>query len=101
MFWGHDVSFMWGGGGFVMMFIFWAIIIGGGYGLLKILFGQQAQETTPPIKRKRGLPSDQLRLPEEIARERYARGEISRDEYLDIMGDLQDDFTDRDVYYTD
>ncbi len=63
----------WRGGAWALalMFICWALVIGGAYLLIRWLFGQDRAAVGPG-------QSDQALS---ILRERYARGEISEDEF--------------------
>lgn len=68
-------------GGWLMMFLmflFWTLILGGGILLLVWLVNQI---------RFGGRPSGEAAL--EILKERYARGEISREEFEDKKRDLE------------
>jgi putative membrane protein len=68
----------WGGG--LLMILFWIGIIG------LILWGLKSLLTSErALQRPSHLPSSPL----EIVQARYARGEISRDEYLALVADLQ------------
>ncbi|MCB2181295.1 MAG: SHOCT domain-containing protein [Desulfobulbaceae bacterium] len=66
-----------GGFGMIFMFLFWLLIIWGIVSLVKYFF---------PKKEYKGKP---LQSATEIAKMRYARGEISKDEFDRIMKDLQ------------
>ncbi len=66
-----------------MMVLFWAAVIGA------IVWGIQASTRSGDGARTR--PSeDKRREPLEIVKERYARGEISREEFERIKSDLMD-----------
>lgn len=71
---------LWGG---LMMVLFWGGIIA-----LAVWFVQALtrRETGEPSAGRPGSPSW---APVEAAKERYARGEISRDEFLQIRKDLE------------
>lgn len=74
----------WGGFGFsplwpILMLLFWALIIGGIVMLLIWMF-RQTQPTGPGPTGNRPL---------DILRERYARGEITREQYQDMRRDLE------------
>ena len=78
MFSGHG---LWDGG--LWMFV-WMLVFWGGLGLLAIwalsaLFGTA----------QAGQPST-TRSPQDIAKERYARGEISREEFTEIAQSLRE-----------
>lgn len=64
----------------LMMFLFWGALIG------LVLWGIQGIVRSG---RDDGEAGRARREPEEIAQERYARGEISRDEYIRITQDLK------------
>lgn len=76
----------WGGFGFnplwwVLMLLFWVLIIGGIVVLLIWLF-RQAQPA--------GIgPGRAVNRPLDILRERYARGEITREQYEEMRRDLE------------
>ncbi|MHB1415109.1 MAG: SHOCT domain-containing protein [Chloroflexota bacterium] len=74
---GFVASPWWG----VLMLVFWGLLIGGAVFLVVWLLrrGSPAAAGPPPGER-RDL---------EILRERYARGEISRDEYEEMRRDLE------------
>ncbi|RJP77652.1 MAG: SHOCT domain-containing protein [Candidatus Zixiibacteriota bacterium] len=68
----------WGwGGGWVMMLIWWAIIIGGLVLLIRWLISSRSQ--TSQSSRDTAL---------DILRERYARGDINREEFEEKKKDL-------------
>lgn len=86
MMWGPGMM-GWGGFGFgpwwgILMLLFWVLILAGGALLLVWLF-RQAQPTGvgPGPGPSRAL---------DIVRERYARGEITRDEFEQIRRDLEE-----------
>jgi putative membrane protein len=70
-----------GGIGLLFMLLFWGGLIFGGVWLVKTIFtsGQQ----TPS-----GMASMEQTSPRDILDQRYARGEISKDEYDQIKNDL-------------
>lgn len=70
-----------GGIGLILMVIFWGVVIFGGAGVIKSLFnGGQ-------IKMDNSQTSQQPSA-REILDQRYARGEISQEEYKQIKADL-------------
>ena len=73
-------NFGWGMGGFgvVFMILFWGLIILGISALIKWLIGQSSG---------RSNPRENTAL--DILQERYARGEIDREEYEQKKRDLQ------------
>lgn len=62
----------WGGMGTGMLF-FWLLLFAGGYYFFRVY--------SLPVRRYR-------RTPQEILRERYARGEITKEEYEEMRKDL-------------
>jgi putative membrane protein len=75
--WGmHPMMFMWGAGGMVMlmMLVFWGLVIAGLVLGVRWLAGQG-----------RGAPRDEAL---EILRQRYARGEIGKEEFETRKRDL-------------
>lgn len=72
-----------GGGGFNLWMLLyslcWLLIIAGGFLLLRSYL------VNPPLR----VGSERSAL--EILRERYAKGELSKDEYLQIKQDLNDE----------
>ena len=77
----------WGGFGFfpwwgILMLLFWALVIGGGALLLVWLFRQGRPPEAPPG------PHGPQAL--DILRERYARGEITREQYQQMRRDLEE-----------
>ncbi len=76
----------WGGFGFsplwwIFMLLFWVLIIGGIAMLLVWLFRQ-----APRTGAGAGPPTSR---PLDILRERYARGEITREQYAEMRRDLE------------
>jgi putative membrane protein len=74
----HPMMFMWGAGGLVMMLmmvVFWALVIAAVVIGLRWLLGQGG-----PPRRDEAL---------EILRQRYARGEIDRQEFEARRRDLE------------
>lgn len=71
----------WGMGfGFLFMILFWVLIILSIVALIRWLMTDRAQD-------RRALPRD--KTPLEIVQERYARGEIDREEYEQKRRDLE------------
>ncbi|MHB1117195.1 SHOCT domain-containing protein [Sideroxydans sp.] len=69
----------WGMGfGFVFMLLFWGLVILGIVALIRWLIKQPSPDRSPRDK-----------TPLEIARERYARGEMDREEYERMKRDLE------------
>ena len=70
-----------GGIGIILMVLFWGVVILGGVWLVKSLFGARQSSIIGPSAPRETSPR-------EILDQRYARGEISRDEYETIKQDL-------------
>jgi putative membrane protein len=75
--WGHPMMWGWGMGMMVMMLVFWGLVIGGVVLLVRWLAGLGSGREGGG--RDRAL---------EILRERYARGEIDREEFESRRRDL-------------
>lgn len=74
------------GSGAVWMILFWIFVVG-----LAVFFFRRtftAPDQPEPVKVKRS--------PVGLVRERYARGEISRDEYQTILDDLDEQLSGND-----
>ncbi len=72
---------VWGG---LMMFLFWGAIIALiVWAIQSVTRGETAQTQAPHTS-----PSD--RIPLDIVKERYARGEVSREEFEQIRRDLEE-----------
>jgi len=69
--------------GILLMVLFWAVLIAGGIWLVKVVF------TSAPQSHAGNAISKQT-SPREILDQRYARGEISWEEYERIKTDLFD-----------
>ncbi|UCF61257.1 MAG: SHOCT domain-containing protein [Anaerolineaceae bacterium] len=76
------MGFGFGALGLVLMIVFWLVVIGLAVCLLSNLFPR----TTDSFKTSK---KDLSETPMEILQQRYARGEISRDEYNEMRKDLQ------------
>jgi putative membrane protein len=72
MYWGNGYGFM--GGGWLFMGLFWLVVIIGIVALVRAAGGSRREP------RKTAL---------DILQERYARGEISREEYQQKRADLE------------
>ncbi len=70
-----------GGLGLLLMILFWGVLIAGGVWFVKAVFTSAPQDHT-------GNANSRQASPREILDHRYARGEISRDEYERIKSDL-------------
>jgi putative membrane protein len=79
--WGmHDGGMGWWIFGGIWMIVFWGLIIGLiVWGVSRVTGERRRDEEVPPRE-----PS-----PVDIARSRYARGEISREEFTQIRRDLE------------
>ncbi len=75
---GWTDGYGWMGPGWIIMIIFWVLVIAGGIALVR-WFGM----------RDRGSGDTRRRTPLEILQERYARGEIEREEYEQKRRDLE------------
>jgi len=76
----------WGGFGFspfgwIVMLVFWALIIGGIALLLIWLFGQVGPAAPAPTPPSRAI---------DILNERYARGEITREQYEEMRRQIEE-----------
>lgn len=69
------------GFGILLMLLFWGLLIVGAVWLVKATFGGD--------KRTRGATGGSAPSPREIVDQRYARGEIAREEYDRIRKDLE------------
>jgi putative membrane protein len=79
---GMDWGWGWMLSGGLMMLLFWAGLIVLVVLAARGLGGGGRSETSPP-------PREARQTPLEIAQARYAKGEISRDEYETLRHDLQ------------
>ncbi|MGC8810868.1 MAG: SHOCT domain-containing protein [bacterium] len=81
--WDMGPGMMWGWGGWlgmIFMIIFWILVIAGAIYLLKWLIGNFQKNRDSATETSRAL---------EILKERYARGEISREEFNQIKQELR------------
>jgi putative membrane protein len=67
--------------GIITMLLFWGVLIAGAFWLVKSIFPNQAGSS--------GSERDQPASPREILDHRYARGEITREQYLAMIDDLE------------
>ncbi len=70
-----------GFGSYIWMIIFWIVIIGGGIGLLAALFPRISTASDSGVE-SNGDPLT-------ILKQRYARGELSKEEFETIRHDLE------------
>jgi putative membrane protein len=82
----HDGGMGWWMLGGLWMIIFWGLVIG------LIVWG--VSRVTGPGRRDEGVQRDQgaprgEQSPMDVARDRYARGEIGRDEFTQMRKDLE------------
>jgi len=84
MFWIH--GFGWGGiiFGSLLMLLFWAVVIA----LIFFAVRSLSRPGSGPAARSAGSPGPAPDRALEVLRERYARGEISKDEYTSMRNDL-------------
>ena len=80
MFGNYDGFHMLWGGGWLMI-LFWVTVI-----VVMILVLKQIFATA---QLQNDLPNTIKEMPEEIVKKRYARGEISREEYTEFLKNLQ------------
>jgi len=85
-YWGPHMMFGgWGGGwlGWIMMILFWVLIVAGVVALVKwLVTSSRSSEVGRPSGGSSAL---------DILKERYARGEITKDEFQQMRKDLQSD----------
>ena len=84
--WMHGFGFGWGGmifGGLLML-LFWGVVIALVVFAVRALTRSGSGRTTPSA----GSPTQTRDQALEILRERYARGEISKDEFNSMRQDL-------------
>lgn len=70
-----------GGIGLILMLLFWGSLIFGGVWLVRTIFANNQQKEPKAGSMKRVTPRETLD-------QRYARGEINREEYETIKSDL-------------
>ncbi|MDF1499669.1 MAG: SHOCT domain-containing protein [Anaerolineales bacterium] len=68
--------------GLVIMFLFWGLLIAGAIFLMKSIF--------PGVGSVGGHYGDSQLSPREILDQRYARGEVTREQYLEMVKDLRE-----------
>lgn len=67
--------------GWIFMILFWVLVIAGVIAIVRWLTGGTS-------RRAQDMPGPGHRTPADILRERYARGEIEREEFLQRLEDL-------------
>jgi len=72
-----------GGIGLILMLLFWGVLIFGGAWLVKTIFSSTQQN------RSGSVPHEPL-SPRDILNQRYARGEITREQYEIMKADLSE-----------
>lgn len=80
----HMTNWEWGGilvGG-ILMLLFWGSVIALGFFVVRALVRSDRNKERTDNTRKQQTPLD-------IVKERYARGEITQDEYQRIRNDLE------------
>jgi putative membrane protein len=75
------------GFGIVYMLVFWAVVIGLAIWLLGHLFPRGTDDATSHSGRRN---HDRSESPLDVLKRRYARGELSQEEYDKIRSDLRD-----------
>ena len=75
----HPMWGMWGFGMGIMMLLFWAAVIVGIIALVRWVWGQGKGESFPSLGKESPL---------DIAKRRYASGEISKEEFEQLKSDL-------------
>jgi len=77
-----------GGFGLILMILFWVLVVAGALWLVSRLFPQPSGQPSPPMNNDQKPPSSS---PLEILKQRYARGEITKSEYLEMRNVLRND----------
>lgn len=72
--------------GLIVMILFWIVVVAAALWLVSRLFPQASDQPSPPADDERqSPPSSSL----EVLKQRYARGEISKAEYLEMRNTLR------------
>lgn len=79
------MGFGFGIGG-IMMVIFWVVVVGLAVWLLSLLFPRATHSVTPNGSPQR---TGALESPAEILKQRYARGEITKEQFEQMRPDLE------------
>ena len=83
MMWGMGCCGGWGGLGMILAVVFWGVVLYGLFLLFRSFSTSRPSGMTGPAG-----PSRRDAL--EILKERYARGEITREEFLSMKKDLEE-----------
>lgn len=75
-----------GGLGLLLMILFWVVVVAAAVWLVSRLFPQISGKSFPPSDEGQEPPRDSAL---EILKQRYARGEISQSEYLNMRNTLR------------
>ena len=81
MMWGMGCCGGWGWPGMLLGFLFWILVLYGVYLIFRSFAGGKVIPGTGSSSRQKAL---------DILKERYARGEITREEYLNMKKDLEE-----------
>ena len=79
--WDHGM----GGGGWLMMVVFWVLVILGVFLVARFLLGRSGSSLGRSARNAGGGAETSL----DVLKRRYARGELSREEYLRMKEDLE------------
>lgn len=75
-----------GGFGLILMILFWVVVVTAAVWLVSRLFPQTSGHPLPPSDEGQAPPRDSAL---EILRQRYARGEITQSEFLNMRNTLR------------
>jgi putative membrane protein len=70
----------------ILMILFWVLVVAAALWLVSRLFPQTSGQPSPPSNDQQKPPPNS---PLEILKQRYARGEISKSEYLEMRNTLR------------
>lgn len=79
------MGFGFGGIGMLVVILFWVVLLVGAVWIIARLFPQNTRHSPPGKDPATDLPS---RSPEDILKERFARGEITSEQYEDMRHTL-------------
>ncbi len=82
------MGFGFGGLGVILMLVFWVVVIALGVWLLSNIFPRAMNNSSPRATTGLSAPFES---PLEILRRRYARGEITRDQYELMRQEISED----------